>query len=159
MLLVEKQKRESQSISGIDNHFSSVHLKKKSYVLIIRRKISARFPNKRIKWQRGWISAGFVWYPKKEESQKAKGWISFDLWHNQPKPQQQKGGLLQSLIIKTKNKVLFISRRNKKKKDNTTDLSGKYLIRGPQNSRKAESQWLKRLSEALSSSPGYITFI
>ena len=86
-------------------------VKKKSYVLIIRRKISPRFPNKRIKWQRGWISAGFVWYPKKEESQKAKGWISFDLWHNQPKPQRQKGGLLQSLIIKTKNKVLFISRR------------------------------------------------
>lgn len=35
--------------------------KKKSYVLIIRRKISPRFPNKRIKWQRGWISAGFAW--------------------------------------------------------------------------------------------------
>lgn len=151
MLLVEKQRRVSEYFRDRQSVQLSTFVKKKKKKKLCsdnKEKDQPKISKKENKMAEGMDQCRFCLVPKKEESQKVKGCISFDLWHNQPKPQQQKG-LLQSL----RQKIKLSPFQEGKKKDNTTDLSGKYLIKGPQNLRKAELQWLKRLFEALSPSP------
>lgn len=65
MLLVEKQKRESQSISGIDNHFSSVHLKKKKLCSDNKEKDQRKISKQENKMAEGMDQCRFCLVPKK----------------------------------------------------------------------------------------------